>query len=138
MDAHPHATPPANRSSDRAFGWVFAAVCAIVALYPILKGHAWRPGWMAGAALFALVALFRPALLAPLNRLWYRLGLALHAVVNPVVMALIFVVAVVPTGLLMRVFGKDPLRLRRDPKAASYWIRRTPPGPEPDSLKNQF
>jgi hypothetical protein len=34
--------------------------------------------------------------------------------------------------------GKDPLQLRRDSDAASYWIHRTPPGPTPESMKNQF
>jgi hypothetical protein len=40
--------------------------------------------------------------------------------------------------LLMRLFGKDFLRLKRDPQAKSYWIERTPAGPAPDSMKNQF
>jgi hypothetical protein len=38
----------------------------------------------------------------------------------------------------MRLFGKDPLRLRFDPAAGSYWIKRDPPGPTADSLNNQF
>jgi hypothetical protein len=38
----------------------------------------------------------------------------------------------------MRLFGKDPLRLKRDPAAATYWIERTPPGPKPESLGDQF
>jgi hypothetical protein len=54
------------------------------------------------------------------------------------VMAVLFYVTVTPIALLMRMLGKDPLRLRRDPDAASYWIHRTPPGPTPESMKNQF
>ena len=62
----------------------------------------------------------------------------LYKIVNPVVLGLLFYVTVTPIALLMRVLGKDPLRLRRDSDAASYWIDRTPPGPVPESMKNQF
>jgi hypothetical protein len=57
---------------------------------------------------------------------------------NPVVTGLIFLLIVTPAGLLLRLLGKDPLRIRRDLKADSYWIRRDPPGPEPATMINQF
>jgi hypothetical protein len=62
----------------------------------------------------------------------------LHSIVSPVALAILFYGVVMPTGLLMRLLGKDPLRLRLDSRAASYWIERTPPGPDAESLKNQF
>ena len=58
--------------------------------------------------------------------------------VNPLVMALIYFAVVTPTGLVMRALGKDPLRLKYDPDAQSYWIHRDPPGPERESMQNQF
>ena len=61
-----------------------------------------------------------------------------HAVVNPIIMGLIFFVAVTPTALIMRARGKDLLRLKREPQADSYWIVRQPPGPAPETLKDQF
>ena len=70
--------------------------------------------------------------------MWVKLGALLYVIVSPIVMALLFYLTVTPLALLMRVPGKDPLRLRRDPNAASYWIERTPPGPAPESMKNQF
>ena len=125
-------------SSNKSFGLVIAAFFAIVALWPLL--HAERVRWWAlgVAAAFAIAALLWPAALAPLNTLWTRLGLLLYKVVSPVVLGLLFFVTVTPIALIMRVLGKDPLRLRRDPNAASYWLERTPPGPSPESMKNQF
>ena len=73
-----------------------------------------------------------------LNRLWLRFGLVLYKVVNPAVMTLIFGSTIVPIGVLMRLCGKDPLRLRREPAAASYWIAREPPGPLPETMRDQF
>jgi len=62
----------------------------------------------------------------------------LHKVVNPIVMALVFFGTVLPTGLIMRALGKDPLRLKWQADAKSYWIERRPPGPAPESMKDQF
>jgi len=100
-------------------------------------GHLW-PWTSAIAALFLVAALLYPAALKPLNLLWLKFGLLLHRVVNPIVMALVFFGAVLPTGLIMRALGKDPLRLKRQPDANSYWIERHPPGPAPKSMKDQF
>src|SRR5918996_3929404 len=116
-------------SSDRGFALVFAVVFAIIALWPLIGGE--PPRWWAAliAAGFAGVGLVKPSLLAPLNRLWTRFGLVLHSVVNPLVMGLLFYLVVTPTGLVMRMMGRDLLRLKADPDARSYWIEREPPGP---------
>jgi hypothetical protein len=124
--------------SDRAFGLVMTAAFGLVTL---LNG--WHDGrvwpWTGGAAaLFLAAALLRPAILNPLNRLWLKFGLLLHGVVNPVIMALLFYGTVLPTGLVMRALGKDLLRLKRQPEAESYWIVRAPPGPAPETMKDQF
>jgi hypothetical protein len=124
--------------SDRSFGVVMAAVLATLTL---LNG--WHSGklwpWTGGlAALFLAAAFLRPLLLNPLNLMWLRFGLLLHGVVNPVVMALLFYGTVLPTGIVMRMRGKDILRLKRQPDAASYWIMRKPPGPSPETMKDQF
>ncbi len=124
--------------SDRSFGFVFAGFFAIVSALSIWRGH---HGWHWGlplAALFLVVALTKPSLLGPLNRLWLKLGLLIYKIVNPIVLGLLFYVTITPIGLLMRAFGKDFLRLRRDGSAPSYWIARQPPGPPPDTMRNQF
>ena len=56
----------------------------------------------------------------------------------PVVMLVVFVATVVPIGLILRFLGKDPLRLKLDPTATTYWIDREPPGPAPGTMKNQY
>ena len=125
-------------SSDRSFGLVFAAFCALMAALGWWKGRPHAPYWTAAALVFAAVAVARPSLLGPLNRAWTRLGLLLFHVVNPVVMFLLYGLAIVPVGLVMRLLGKDPLRLRFEPEVASYWIPREPPGPAPETMTDQF
>ena len=125
-------------SSNRTFGLVFAAFFGFVAVLPAWRGEALRAWAAVTAAGFAVVALAAPHLLGPLNRLWMRVGSLLNRVVSPIALGVLFYAAVTPTGLLMRLFGKDPLRLRFDHEAPTYWIERVPPGPEPESLRNQF
>lgn len=127
-----------RQSSDRAFGLVFVVVLALIGLAPIWRGTSPRWWSLALAAALFVVASLIPRVLSPLNWLWFKLGLLLHAVVNPVVMALLFFTTVTPIGLIMRAMGKDPLRLRRDPAATTYWIERRPPGPEAGTMPRQF
>ena len=96
-------------------------------------------GWPLGIGVgLLLVALARPRVLAPLNRLWFRLGLLLQGLASPVILGLLFFATVTPIGILMRLVGKTPLRLGFDREATSYWIERQPPGPAPDTMRRQF
>lgn len=131
-------TEKVEGSSERTFGLVFAGLFAAVGLWPLLGGGGPRLWSLGIAALFLALATLRPAALRPLNRLWLRFGLLLHKVVNPLVLGLLFYATVTPTGLLMRLAGKDPLGRRFDPAASSYWVLRDPPGPAPETMKKQF
>jgi hypothetical protein len=125
-------------SSDRGFGFVFAGFFTLVAIVRWWKEQG-GAGWFAAAALaMLLIALARPSLLAPFNRLWTKLALLLSKIMNPIIMGILFFLVVAPIGLLMRLTGKRPLALEFDPAAKSYWIERSPPGPLPGSMKNQF
>ena len=124
--------------SERGFGIVFAVVFAIVGLWPLLGGGEPRLWALVIAAGLLATALIRPSLLAPANRAWFRFGMLLGAIVTPVVMALVFYLTVTPTALLLRLFGKDPLRRRFDPSVASYWIRRDAEADRQSSMTNQF
>ncbi len=128
----------AKQGSPRGFGIVFAVVFAVIGLWPLMDGEGARAWALVLAAVLLVLALMRPALLAPLNRLWLGLGAVLHRIVNPLVMGLMFFAIIMPTALVLRLMGKDLLRRRFHPGAESYWIPREPPGPEPQSMRNQF
>ena len=125
-------------SSDRSFGVVFAVVFTIIGLWPLLHGEEARTWSLVVAAVFLLAALAVPGVLAPLNRLWLRFGALLHRIVSPIILALLFYGVVLPTGLLMRLFGKRTIPTGFDAQAESYWTPRDPPGPAPEGMKNQF
>lgn len=124
--------PPSPRST----GFVFVGVAIIVAVLfrhdPLIASIA------LGVAVVLLgLSLLVPHVLRPLNIVWFQIGMLMHRVVNPVVMFLMFAVAMVPAGLLMRI-GHDPLRSKREPDASTYWIEPDPHEAKLSSMKNQF
>jgi hypothetical protein len=125
-------------SSDRGFGLVFTALFFLVAFWPLRKAGHIRLWAVVIAVLFLAAAFLRPAALHPLNRLWAQLSLLLSMIVNPVIMGLVFLAAITPLALVLRLLGKDLLRVRYDPGAASYWLQRQPPGPPPETMLQQF
>ena len=105
---------------------------------PLRRGQ--DPRWTAFglACTFVLIALRRPELLKPLNHGWFNFALGLSRITTPIVMGLLFFAVVVPTGLIMRLCRKDLLCLNFDRDAPSYWVKRDPPGPLRDTMRNQF
>lgn len=131
-------TGAVEHSSDRAFGLVFAAALTVVGAWPLLHGAGPRVWAFVVAGTFLVAGLVAPRVLHPLNRVWVWIGTVLHRVVSPIVLGLLFYGVVLPTGLIMRLFGKRTIPTGPDPDQASYWIERDPPGPDPAGMKNQF
>jgi hypothetical protein len=124
--------------SNRNFGLVFAGFFLLIALWPAIRhGEGLRWWALAAGAAFAGLAFFKNSALAPLNEIWFKLGLALHAVMGPLIMGLLYFCVVSPIGVALKILGKDPLRLRRA-SASTYWISREPAGPARNSMKQQF
>jgi predicted membrane metal-binding protein len=125
-------------SSDRMFGLLFAAIFAGLALWPLFHGEKIRFWALSVGAVFTVLALVWPRALSWMNREWMRFGLLLNRIVSPVAIGVVYYLTLVPMGLAMRACGKNPLRLSFDRGAASYWIPREPPGPDPLTMNNQF
>ncbi len=126
-------------SSDRVFGVVFAVLFAGIGLWPFTTQQSPRIWALAVGLGLLLVALVRPGLLGPANRLWTGLGTLLGRFVNPVVTGIMFFLVITPVALLKRWLSRnDPLHLRSDPEAATYWLPRQPPGPPAQSMQRQF
>ena len=123
---------------NRSFGWVFAGVFALLGLLPLVHGAGLRWWALASAGVLIPITLAAPQLLATPRRRWLRFGELLHRVTNPLILGLLFYGVMTPMGWLMRLAGRDCLRLRRGMVRSTYWVSRDPPGPVPDSMKHQF
>lgn len=135
-DLHRHLE--VQPGSDRSFGLVIACACLVLGLIPLRHAQPPRLWVLALGGAFLLAALLRPSLLHTPNILWTRFGILLGRLVTPVILCVLYFLMVTPLALLMRLSGRRPLSLVFDPAASTYWIRRQPPGPEPESMANQF
>lgn len=124
--------------SNRAFGLTFAAFFLLVAVVRWSAGHGATAWWFGAALVATITAWLAPQILAPLNRLWIKLGLLLYRIVNPIILFILFYGVITPFGIVARLVGKKILDKGFNRVATSYWIKRDPPGPPPSSMRRQF
>ena len=112
-----------KRSTEKNFGIIFSALFFLIGLWPLLNADEIRIWSIIIAVIFLVLAFLKPKLLKPLNHNWIKLGEIIGKVIAPIVMALVFFIIVTPISFLVRVLGKDLLKLKFS-KNNSYWIKR--------------
>ena len=122
-------------SSNRNFGLVFFIVFLILGFWPITNGEEIRIWLVVISLIFLVLGMIKSKLLTPLNKLWFKFGMILGAIVAPVVMGAVFFLVVTPIGIVMRAMGKDLINKKHDKKKETYWITRKTPI---SSMKRQF
>jgi hypothetical protein len=113
-----------NLPSNRNFGIVFFVVFFIISFWPLLNDGNIKVWSVILAIFFLILGLLNSKILTPLNKVWYKFGILLGSVVSPIVMGIVFFAVVTPTSLLMKIFGKNLLGLKKNNKR-SYWIERS-------------
>ena len=121
-------------SSNRSFGFIFAFVFSLVAFWPTLNQNEIRIWSLIIAIAFLILGLLNSKLLTPLNKIWFRFGIFLGNFISPIIMGIIFFFVVTPTGLIMKLFNRDLINLKKSNKK-SYWIKKKD---IKSSMKNQF
>jgi Na+/H+ antiporter NhaB len=126
------------RDPAREFAFVFAVLAALVGLAPLVRGG--RPRFIAlGVTIvLLLIGLVAPRILRAPARAWLALGALLNRTVSAVVLAIIYVVVITPTGVFRRVSGNDAMQRRFDPTASTYWTDREEPNPRAETLPRQY
>ena len=123
--------------SNRKFGFFFTFVFAVAAAYFYYSANiGWAYVLVAVAFVFLIVTIVKSDALLPLNKLWMRFGLLLGMIVSPIVLGIIFFGLFTPIAVLMRLSGRDEIKLKFSRKA-SHWIARSEPI-KSESFKNQF
>jgi len=121
-------------SSNRSFGVVFFLFFFIISIFPLLKNEDIKIWAVIVAIIFLILGLLNSSILYPLNKIWFKFGILLGNVVSPIVMGIVFYAVVTPTSIIVRMFGKDLLNLKKNNKK-SYWIEKLP---IKSKMKNQF
>ena len=120
--------------SNKSFGIVFCIFFLIVSLYPLINGESIRLWSIILSGIFLILGLLNSRVLTPLNILWFKFGILLGRFISPIVMGLVFFLVVTPTGIIMRLFKKDLLKIKFS-ENETYWIKKS--GPK-SKMKNQF
>tara|TARA_B100001989_G_C24378791_1_gene383196 strand:+ start:170 stop:568 length:399 start_codon:yes stop_codon:yes gene_type:complete len=121
-------------SSNKSFGIVFAIVFFLIALWPIIKSDDIRIWSLIVSIIFLILGIMNSSILTPLNKIWFRFGIFLGNFIAPVVMGIIFFFVVTPIGLIMRLLGRDLIKLKKN-NENSYWIEKKD---AESSMRKQF
>ena len=120
--------------SNRSFGVVFFVVFLIISFWPFLNSNDIRIWALVISIIFLILGLINSKILTPLNKLWFKFGIFLGNIISPIVMGIIYFIVVTPIALILKVFNKDVLNLKKT-KNSSYWINKEKYN---SSMKNQF
>ena len=120
--------------SNRSFGIVFFVVFLSIGLWPILTDNQLRIWSIVISLIFLILGIFNSKILTPFNKVWFRFGIFLGNFVAPIIMGIVFFLVVTPTGLIMKLFRKDLINLRKN-NSDTYWIEKKD---IKSSMKNQF
>ena len=121
--------------NNKSFGLLFFVVFLLIGLYPVYKGNNPNIYFLLISLPFLVLGLLNSKILTPLNKAWIKLGEVLGMIIAPIIMALVYFVVLTPISLIVRLLGKDLLKIKFNKKLASYWIDRKK---NLGSMKKQF
>lgn len=121
--------------SEKSFGVFFSVFFLGIFIFYLFHFQEFKIWLLLISIILILLAFFSPKSLKIFNKIWFNFGLLIGALVAPIMMFFVYMVTIIPTGLILRLSGKDPLSQKIDKSLESYWIeRREKVGP----MKNQF
>ena len=113
-----------SRENNKGFGLLFFVVFLIIGLWPIINGDSPRIIFFIIGLIFLILGLVNSKILTPLNKAWVKFGELLGKIIAPIVMAGVYFIVLTPISIIVRLFGKDLLKVKFSDKSKSYWIKR--------------
>lgn len=138
MFEKPHKQSSVKIGSDRSFGLVFGIVFLLIAAFSLNNNAIIFFSALVLALLFILFAWLCPHKLKPLNRGWFKFGLLLGSIINPILLAIVYLLTVLPIAIALKVILRDPLKKEFDRNALTYWEKPTDKRPRSESMFDQF
>ena len=125
-----------HMNSNRSFGLVFFLVFIIIAFWSF-RGNLPQIKFLplSISLVFLILGLMNSKLLTPFNKIWIKFGNLLGSIISPIIMGVVFFLIVTPTGIILRIFGKDLLKIKYDNNKKSYWNEKDK---RTSKMKQQF
>ncbi len=111
----------------RKFGLLVGGVFGVIGVWPVIRyGEAIRFWAVVPAALLASLGLMAPGFLAPIFKVWMKVGHLLGMVNTRIILGILYFGLITPMGMVMRLFGWDSMRRALTPDAQTYRVVREP------------
>lgn len=123
-----------EKKNNKSFGYLFFAIFLLIFLYQYINSNYINWFLIIISIIFLILGIINSNLLTPLKILWIKLGFLLGKIISPIILGFIFYFIVTPIALLLKIFRKDVLRLKKN-KSSTYWIEKNKTKSE---MKNQF
>ena len=123
-----------KKTSNKSFGILFFFIFLAIGIWPLFSSGYPRLWSLVLSFVFLVLGLLNSKILKPIKDSWIKFGEILGKFIAPIIMAAVFFIILTPTGLLLRMFGKDLLKTKYS-KDSSYWIHRSK---DIGSMKKQF
>ena len=113
-----------KKASNRSFGLLFSFIFLIITFWPLLNSEPIRLWALIISLTFLFLGILNSKILSTLNKGWIKFGELLGKIIAPIVMFLVFFIILTPIGMLLKLFGKDLLKIKKNKLIKSYWINR--------------
>ena len=123
-----------KETSNKSFGILFFFIFLAIGIWPLFSSGDPRLWSLVFSFVFLVLGLLNSKILKPIKDYWIKFGEILGKFIAPIIMGAVFFIILTPTGLLLRMFGKDLLKTKYS-KDSSYWIHRSK---DIGSMKKQF
>ena len=108
----------------RSFGVTIGIILLLVAGFLFYKEKESFQIFLYIAGTFIGLGLIIPIILKPIYIAWMTFAVVLGWFMTRVILSLLFYVIITPIGLVLRIFGKDFLELKKQAVQGSYWNQR--------------
>jgi hypothetical protein len=119
---------PSSKKDLRKFGWTMGIVFGLLAGWFFYRGRPAWPYFAGAAAFFIFFGTLLPVALKPIQKVWMGLALVMGAVMSRVILGVLFIIVIVPIGVITRLAGIDFMGMRRKAGGDSYWTVRSAEG----------
>tara|TARA_B100000963_G_C22277995_1_gene515863 strand:+ start:166 stop:546 length:381 start_codon:yes stop_codon:yes gene_type:complete len=124
--------------SNKKFGYSFAIIFFFISIYAYFTNSLFLLSFsIIISFIFISISILAPKYLTYVNLYWYKLGILLGKIINPLVMAFIFFIIFTPFSLFFYIIGRDELSIKKK-KKKSYWKKRTIESIDAKTFSNQY
>ena len=131
-------SPKNNEKYTKNFGFLLSAILFAISIYPLINDKNVNIVVLIFAIIALIITIFFHSLMQKPAQLWFLLGKLLHKIISPIIMLIVYITSIVFVALLMKIFRRDALEKKLDPKIKSYWVKRKNPIKDNFNLNDQF